>query len=131
MPWRLIFAQGLLAPFWRYDEVISIRKYLPGSNNFTKDQIIQGHFKDGCGFLLDVLEDVVPVEFGAIDQASLNAWGQDVGPHTTHEEMMEAMYGFYGPDLKPDELAAVVHLRLRRVKGLVQPCHVPADVLLS
>ena len=58
--WRLIFAQGLLGNYIDGSEQWSFRKYYPGSHEFKKGQIIEGHFLEGFG---QVLEFVPGVDF--------------------------------------------------------------------
>ena len=110
--WRLIFAEGLLPHYLSGETVWTFRKYSPTSHEFTKGQIIQGHFKDGVMLLLEVLDDTRLKPFRDISRAEYEAWGA-----TSHEDMMGQMRNHY-PDLTVDDTAALISARLARIGDL-------------
>jgi len=109
--WRLRFAEGILEGYLsdggrvEYD----LRKYSPGSHEFTKGQIIEGHFAEGYSLLLEVLEDTKIKTFKDITKEEYRQWGVK-----SRAKMMEIMRGYY-PDLKPSDRAALNTLRLARI----------------
>jgi len=107
--WRLIFAEGLLGQYITGNNVWTFRKYSPGSHEFTKGQIIEGHFKDGIMLLLEVMEDTKTKLFAKITKQECIAWG-----NCTHAEMMEQLRSYYS-DLQEDETAALICTRLARI----------------
>lgn len=109
--WRLIFAEGLLSNYLPGDAVWTFRRYSPGSHEFKKGQVIEGHFKDGLMLLLEVLEDTSVKPFCDITIKECEAWGD-----CSHAVMMEQM-GKYYPGIKKDDLAALIQTRLARIRG--------------
>lgn len=107
--WRLVFAEGLIGNYLSGEAVWTFRKYSPGSHEFTKGQIIEGHFKDGVMLLLEVLEDTRLKPFFDITADEYTAWGA-----TGFANMMEQMRNHY-PDLTVEDTAALINVRLARI----------------
>lgn len=107
--WRLVFTEGLLGNYISGGAVWTFRKYSPTSHEFTKGQIIEGHFKDGIMLLLEVLEDTRLKPFRDISKDEYEAWGA-----TSLEDMMEQMRNHY-TDLTLDDTAALINVRLARI----------------
>lgn len=109
--WRLVFAEGLLGNYLPGEPVWTFRKYSPGSHEFTKGQIIEGHFKDGLMLRLEVLENTRIKRFRDITPEELAAWDT-----CSHAEMMRQL-GSYYPGLTEDDTAALICARLAQVDG--------------
>lgn len=107
--WRLVFAEGLIGNYLPGEAVWTFRKYSPGSHEFKKGQIIEGHFKDGVMLLLEVLEDTQIKPFSNITVDEYTAWGA-----TSQADMMEQMRSHY-PDLTVEDTAALINVRLARI----------------
>jgi hypothetical protein len=107
--WRLIFVEGLLQAYLAGDEVWTFRKYSPGSHEFVKGQLIEGHFKDGLMLLLEVMEDTTIKPFRDITDDECQTWGD-----CPYEDMMERMAEYY-PGVTDDDTAALIRTRLARV----------------
>ena len=107
--WRLIFVEGLLHNYLEGDEVWTFRKYSPGSHEFVKGQIIEGHFKDGLMLLLEVMEDTRVKPFRDITDDECGAWGD-----CSYKVMMKQMAEYY-PGVIGDDTAALICTRLARV----------------
>lgn len=121
--WRLVFAEGLLGNYISGDSVWTFRKYSPGSHEFVKGQIIEGHFKDGVMLLLEVMEDTVIKPFRDITPEECEAWGD-----CSHELMMEQMAEYY-LGIGEDDIAALIRTRLARVGDRPIAGPLPEDLL--
>src|SRR3989338_11276371 len=107
--WRLVFAEGLIGNYISGEAVWTFRRYSPTSHEFTKGQIIEGHFKDGIMLLLEVLEDTRLKPFIEITKREYTAWGAK-----SHADMMRQMRVHY-PDLSHEDTAALINVRLARI----------------
>ncbi len=108
--WRLRFAEGILEGYLSDGRVeYDFRKYSPGSHEFTKGQLIEGHFAEGFTLLLEVLEDTKIKTFKEITKEEYRQWGV-----TSRVKMMEQMKKYY-PGLKASDTAALNTLRLARI----------------
>ncbi len=120
--WRLIFAPGLLQNYLSGEPVWTFRKYSETSHEFTKGQIIEGHFMDGLMLQLEVVEDTRIKPFLHISPEERRAWGA-----TSLREMMEQMKKHY-PDLKLEDNAALICTRLARINGVPIAGFLPEDL---
>jgi hypothetical protein len=112
--WRLIYAEGLLANYLNGEPVWTFRIHRPGSNDFEKGQIIEGHFVDGVMLLLEVIEAPVVKLFKDITAEERREWNH--GDDISHEEMMEIMRG-HNPGVSDEDTAALIKLRLAQING--------------
>jgi hypothetical protein len=112
--WRLIFAEGLLENYINGEATWTFRIHRPGSNDFTKGQIIEGHFKDGCMLLLEVLEEPIVKPFNKITAKERAYWNH--GRKISHEEMMDVM-NQHNPGVAAETTASLIKLRLAQIDG--------------
>ena len=111
--WRLIFAQGLLGNYIGSEGEWSFRKYYPGSHEFKKGQIIEGHFLDGLVLLLEVMEDTQIKPFSKITKQECKEWAKG---NCTHAQMMAQM-AVYHPEVTGEDTAALIKTRLARINN--------------
>jgi len=123
--WRLIFAEGLLGNYINGEAQWTFRKYSPGSHEFKKGQIIEGHFLEGVTLLLEVLVDTQIKFFSYITADECREWG---GDNCSHPEMMTQMRK-YNPGVTENDMAAMIRVRLARIKD--RPIAGPLPVGLS
>lgn len=111
--WRLKFAEGILEGYLSGRIEYDFRKYSPGSHEFNKGQIIEGHFfaDKEIMLLLEVLEDTKIKTFKEITKEEYRQWGV-----TSRAKMMEQMRKYYS-GLKASDRAALNTLRLVRINN--------------
>lgn len=123
--WRLIFAKGLLDNYIEGEAVWTFRKYSPGSHEFIKGQIIEGHFLDGVMLLLEVIEDTQIKPFRNITEKEREEWG---GGKTSQRRMMQQLQTYY-PGLTLDDTAALIKTRLARISDRPIAGPLPTELL--
>ncbi len=107
--WRLVFGEGLLSNYLTGAPEWTFRRYAPGSHEFAKGQIIEGHFLDGVVLLLEVTEATQVKPFSEITKEECSAWGD-----CSHDEMMDQLRVHY-PDLELGDKAALIQTRVARI----------------
>src|SRR5258708_40316071 len=110
--WRLIFAEGLLQNYLPGELTWTFRVHRPGSNDFEKGQLIEGHFKEGIMLLPDVLEEPKVKPFNKITAPERKEWNH--GKAISYIEMIEVM-NTHNPSVTGETMAALIKLRLARI----------------
>jgi len=114
--WRLIFGVGHLPIYLKGEEVLTFRIHRPGSNDFQKNQIIEGHFMEGIMLLLEVVDEPVVKRFSDITHKECKEWARLTHDDMTHAGMMRIMREYHS-DLTHDTVAVIIRLRLVHVDG--------------
>lgn len=111
---KLVFGEGLMAPSLDGSKRFTVRKYREGSHDFTKDEVIQGEFKDGLTILLKITDDTKKDAFRNLKRSrrftAKNGYYFD-------EQYFDELAAWY-PDLTWDDTGAIVFFEVLKVDGI-------------
>jgi hypothetical protein len=127
--WRLIYVHNLVWNYFAMPRCPDFRLHLPGSNVFSKGEIIEGHFKEGFMLRLEVLDDTMVCELGDIPRSIRDEWGSPARSKTSVTQVVQQMREYY-PDKDVGEISviSVNLLRLPLIGGKPTAGFLPSDL---
>ena len=111
---QLIFGEGLMWPSLDGSKRFTVRKYREGSHDFSKDEVVQGEFKDGLNILLRITEDTKKAAFKDLKKAK-----RDVNKNGYYfdNKYFEELKAYY-PDLTWDTMGAIIFFEVLKVNDV-------------
>lgn len=111
---KLVFGEGLMALSLDGNKRFTVRKYREGSHDFTRDEIIQGEFKDGLTILLRITDDTKKDAFKNLKRSRRFT---DKNDYYFDEQYFDELAAWY-PDLTWNDMGAIVFFEVLRVSGV-------------